>query len=170
MSFLELAHARYSCRSLSDKPVEDTLIEKLLEAARIAPTARNFQPWHLWLFRSPEAIEKLGTATPFLFGAKTALVMGTKRDDAWTRKFDGYNMAPVDAAIAGTHIILAAHDLGLGSTWVGVVDAPLLKKLYPEMEGYEIVGAFPIGYPAADAAPSPRHTERKSIDELVTRL
>lgn len=170
MSFLELARARYSCRALSDKPVEDALVARLLEAARIAPSARNFQPWHLWLVRSSEAIEKLGTATPYLFGAKTALLIGARKDDAWVRRFDGYNMAPVDAAIAGTHIILAAQDLGLGSTWVGVVDAPLLKKLFPEMEGYEIVGVFPIGYPADDAAPAPRHAERKPIEELVTRL
>ena len=91
-------------------------------------------------------------------------------DEAWTRKYDGRNFADVDASIVGTHIMLAAHDLGLGTTWVGHFDAPAVKEAFPETAGYDLVALFPIGYPAADAAPSAAHLEHKSAEELVTRL
>lgn len=86
------------------------------------------------------------------------------------RPFDKKNFADVDASIAATHIMLAIEDLGLGTTWVAHFDAPKLKELFPEMADYELVAIFPVGYPAEDAAPSPRHTERVGAAALSDRL
>ena len=79
--FLTLAHERYSCRKLSDAPVEAEKIDALLDAAICAPTACNKQPWHAWVIESPEAIERLGGCTRFVFGAHTVIAIGAKAED-----------------------------------------------------------------------------------------
>ena len=78
MEFLELAKKRYSCRKLQGKPVEEEKIRQILEAGNLAPTAVNKQPVHIWTLRTPEAMEKLGQTTHFVFGAPVAIVIGSK--------------------------------------------------------------------------------------------
>lgn len=168
--FLTLAHERYSCRKFTDQPVEAEKVDALLEAARVAPTAVNKQPWHAWVVTDPAALEKLNATTRFGFGAKTVIVLGAARDEAWTRKFDHANFADVDASIVGTHIMLAAQDLGLGTTWVACFDAPALQEAFPQMAGYDLVGMFPLGYPSPDYEPAAGHLASKSIEELVDRI
>ncbi|MGP1575736.1 nitroreductase family protein [Selenomonas sp.] len=170
MSFLDLAKKRYSCRKISARPVEDEKLQKILEAGDLAPTAHNNQPFHIWLLESAEAMQKVSQTTSFIFGAPVAFVVGSKAESAWVRPFDKKNFADVDASIAATHIMLAIEDLGLGTTWVAHFDAPKLKELFPEMADYELVAIFPVGYPAEDAAPSPRHTERVGVAALSDRL
>lgn len=168
--FMTLARERYSCRKFSDAPIEAEKIDALLEAAVLAPTAVNKQPWHAWLLTSPEDAQAFSGLTRYSFGAKTFLVIGGKADEAWTRRYDGRNFADVDASIVATHVMLAAHDLGLGTTWVASFDAPALRRAFPQMEGYDLVAVFPLGYPAEDVEPAPMHTMRKPVDEMVTRL
>ena len=145
--FLQLAHDRYSCRAFSDAPVEAEKIEALLDAAVDAPTAVDKQPWHIWVVESPEAVERLSALTRFNFGAKVILMLGAAPAEAWVRKYDGRNFADVDASIVGTHVMLAAHDLGLGTTWVGHFDAPAVKEAFPETGGLRPRGALPAGLP-----------------------
>ena len=76
----------------------------------------------------------------------------------------------MDAAIVATHMMLQTADLGLATTWVGHFDAPLLRQLCPEMKDYELIAIFPIGYAADDAEPSPRHTIRKTAEEMTAVL
>ncbi|MFC2637513.1 nitroreductase family protein [uncultured Mitsuokella sp.] len=170
MTFLELAKKRYSCRSLQDRPVEEEKLHRILEAGNLAPTAVNKQPIHFWVLKSSEAMKKLAETTHFVFGAPVAIVIGSKAEEAWVRSFDEKNFAEVDASIAATHMMLEAEDLGLGTTWVGHFDAPKMKKLFPEMAGFELSCVLPIGYPTDDAAPSTRHAERKGTEALVSWL
>ena len=136
MDFVTLAKERYSCRKLSDKPVEQEKIDKIIEVILSAPTACNIQPFKVWVIQSEDVIEKITKTTNFTFGAKTILALGTKQDKAWVRPFDGMNYADVDGAIVGTQIMLEVQALGLGTTWVGYFDAPMLKSMVPEMQGY----------------------------------
>lgn len=172
MDFMELAKARYSCRKFTDQPVDGGLIDQIVEAARLAPTATNAQAWRVWIADSPETVEKVERATPCHFGARTILVLGAKPDAAWTRDTDGRCFADVDAGIVGTHILFEVQQLGLGTTWVGRIDPEKLIALFPEMEGYAILGLFPIGYPSPEAAgqPAKKHTVRKPSEETVVRL
>lgn len=165
MEFLELAKERYSCRKFKDQSVEPYKIDQIIEAAIAAPTAKNLQPWKIWVIKSPDAIEKLKQANNFNFGAKVILAVGAKTDEGWVRPSDQRNFADVDAAIVGTHIMLEVQALGLGATWVGYFDAPKLKELFPEMADYDLVALFPIGYPAIE--PHERHFQRKPKYELV---
>lgn len=170
--FLQLSHDRYSCRAFSERPVEGEKVDALIEAAVAAPTAVNRQPWHAWVVESPEAIERLGACTRFMFGTRVAILVGAAPDEAWVRKYDDRNFADVDASIVATHIMMEAADLGLGTTWVGHFDAPAVKEAFPQTAGYDLIAIFPLGYPAEgeEGAPSARHGERRATDELVSRL
>ena len=170
MSFLELAKARYSCRKLTDKTIEPEKIERIIQAAIAAPTAKNLQRYTIWAIKSPEAFDKLKQATPYTFGSALAFVVGAKKDGAFDRPFDKKNFAEIDAAIVATHLMLAVQDEGLGTTWVGWFDAPKLQELFPQMQGYELIAIFPVGYPAKEAKPSNRHEDRRSIADVVVPL
>ncbi len=170
MGFLQLAKDRYSCRDLSSKKIEADKLRKIISAGIASPTAVNKQPYKIWLMESEEAKNKIKQVTRFTFGAETFIVLGYKEEEAWVRKYDQRNFGDVDAAIVGTHMMMEIHDLGLATTWVGHFDAPALKELCPEMKDYQLIAIFPIGYPAENAEPSPRHTERKTEAEIVEIL
>ena len=166
--FLKLAAARYSCRSFTSEPVSDAELASILEAARLAPTACNKQPVHLWVLTDPQHLAKLQDVTRYTFGAPLVIIVGCNPEDAWVRSCDGKNGAEVDAAIVGTHIMMEAASLNLGTTWVGSFDPAKLKELFPETAGWVPVAIFPIGHPAGDA--SENHSKRKSLEELVSEL
>ena len=169
MEFFDLIKSRYSCRKFESKNVEDEKLTKILEAARVAPTAKNVQPVKIWVFKSNDSLEKIRTVTPCHFNAPVILAVGGTKDGAFVRS-DGRNYEDVDASIVATHLMLAVHDLGLGSTWVGFFEADKLKEFFPEMKDFDLVALFPIGYPANDSQPSDRHSIRKNLDEIVKYL
>ena len=170
MSFLEWAKARYSCRKLTSEAIEPEKIERILQAAIAAPTAKNLQRYTIWAVKSPEAFDKLKQTTNYTFGSALAFVVGAKKDGAFDRPFDNKNFAEVDAAIVATHLMLAVQDEGLGTTGVGYFDAPKMQELFPEMQGYELIAIFPVGYPAETAKPSNRHEDRRPMSEAVVEL
>ncbi|MBQ9701767.1 MAG: nitroreductase family protein [Bacteroidales bacterium] len=164
--FQALAKERYSCRKFKDTPLTDVQINHILEAARVAPTAANKQPVHVWVVKSPEALEKLKGATDYTYGAPVVFMVGAKPEAAWVRKYDGKNGAEVDAAIVGTHIMLEASALGLGNVWVGSFDPAKIKADFPETDGYEVVALFPVGQP--DVQTSANHEKRQSTEEFAS--
>ena len=167
-SFLTLAANRYSCRSFTEEPVAEEDIQRILEAARLAPTAVNRQPVHIWVVQDHGRLRKMKDATAYTYDAPVIFVVGCRPDEAWVRKYDGKNGAEVDAAIVGTHLMLEVTDLGLGSTWVGSFDPAKLKEVLPEIGEWVPVALFPVGHILG--TPSPRHGERKALEELVTRV
>lgn len=170
MDFLTLSRDRYSVRKLSDAPVEQEKIDLILKTAMEAPTACNNQPFKVWVIRSPEAVEKVYGTTTCTFGAKLFFVVGGDPKAAWVRPFDKKGFADVDASIVATHMMLAIHELGLGTTWVGFFDEDKLKAAFPEMADYELIAMFPTGYPAADAEPGKGHLSCKDKNDLIVEL
>ena len=167
MDFMELIKKRYSCRKLAETPVEKEKIDKILEAAIVAPTAHNIQPFRIWVIDKADDVEKIKETTPCTNGASLFFVVGAKTDEGWVRKYDQKPFADVDAAIVGTHMMLEIEELGLATTWVGHFKSALLAEKFPQMQGYELIAIFPVGYAAEDSEPIPMHFERKSVDELV---
>ena len=172
MDFLTLAKDRYSVRKFADKPVEDDKLTKILEAGILAPTAKNVQPVKLWVMKSAEALGKVKSCTPFKWmeNVPVVIAVGGTTEGAFVRPSDGRNFEDVDAGIVATHIMLAIHALGLGSTWIGMFDAHKVNELFPDTKGWDLVALFPVGWPADDAQPSDRHAVRKSPDEMVKFL
>ncbi len=172
MDFLTLAKERYSCRKLTDKEIEPEKIERILQATIAAPTAKNLQPYKIWKVTSAESKEKIEQVAkfPFVKSVNLVFVVGVKKDGAFVRPFDNLNYAEIDGAIVATHLMLAVKAEGLDTTWVGMFDAPKLKELIPEMQDYELIAIFPVGYAAEDATPAARHNERRAISEAVSEI
>lgn len=166
--FLTLAHERYSCRKFSPRPIEQGKLDRVLEAAIAAPTGCNNQPWHAWVVTDEISLNVVRASTSCHFDAPTIIILGSKADEAWTRKFDGFNVADVDAAIAGTHLMLEAADLGLATTWVAYFNPDVIQEAFTETDGYKLIGLFLIGYPADDAAPAEMHHKSKPASELAS--
>lgn len=168
--FLSLARERWSCRSFSDAPLTPAEIQPLLEVAAAAPTGCNYQPFRLWAITSNEAVGRVRQMTRCHFGAPAFIVVGADESRAWKRPYDGLNVGIVDASIVATHIMLEAWEQGLGTCWVAHFNAPAFKAAFPEMDPYELIALFPLGYPAADAKPLPMHSARKDAEELTSWL
>ena len=166
--FMGIARERYSCRKFKDTPLTQVQIGHILEAARVAPSACNLQPVHVWVVKSEEALTKLKNASAYTYDAPAVFMVGCKPSDAWVRQADGKNGAEVDAAIAGTYIMLEASALGLGSVWVGSFDPAAIKTIFPETADYEIVALFPVGIPAVED--SPNRGKRKPIEEFASEI
>ena len=173
MPLLDLIHKRHSCRSFTDEPVTDAELAQLLEAVRFAPTAKNTQPVHVWVLKSDEALEKIRTCTRCHFNAPLLVLFGAdpNEDGVFVRPADGQNAALGDATIVATHYMLEAADLGLDTCWVGFFDTNAINEAFPETKGYELVGLFPTGHADPEkGGPSPRHEQRKELDDFVTEL
>lgn len=170
MDFQQLAESRYSCRKFSDQKVDRALIEQVIETAIKAPTAVNTQPFKIFWMDSAQAKQNIRAVCNYTFGADTFLLLGYREDNGWVRSFDKRNFADVDGSIVATHMMMQIQDLGLATTWVGYFDAPQLKQLYPEMQDYELIALFPVGYAAQDSKPAPRHYERKHKEEVLEVL
>lgn len=170
MEFMDLVRERYSCRRYSQEPVEQEKIDAILEAANVAPTGCDNQPFKIWVLRSDDACEKMRSAIRFHFGAPMFMVVGANREEAFTRDIDGRNFADIDATIAATHALLAIADQGLGACWVGYFDQKRLKELFPQMQGYDLLAVFPMGYPAENAHPAKLHGKRKGIGAIAEYL
>ena len=170
MDFTTILHSRYSCRSFSLRPIAQDAIDRILTAGRIAPTAVNKQPVHVWAITNPDTLEAIKSTTRSNYGAPLLLAVGCKPAEAWVRRYDGKNGAEVDAAIVATYLMLAAENEGLATLWVGSFDPALLKAILPGADGYDLVAIINVGYPTEDSQPSPMHGVRKSIEEFVTKI
>lgn len=170
MEFNDVLNRRYSCRAFAAREVEQEKVDRILEAGRIAPTAVNKQPVHIWAVSSPETLKAIKGVTRSNYGAPLLLIVGCRPADAWVRRYDGKNGAEVDAAIVATYMMLAAENEGLATLWVGSFDPALLREILPGASGYELVAMINVGYPAAESEPSAMHAERKPVGELVTRV
>lgn len=169
MEFNDIIKNRYSCRAFAARSVEPEKVDRILEAGRIAPTAVNKQPIHIWAVSRPETLEAIKGVTRSNYGAPLLLVVGCRPADAWVRRYDGKNGAEIDAAIVATYLMLAAENEGLSTLWVGSFDPSLLREILPDAEDYDLVAMINIGYPAPESRPSAMHDVRKAMGELVTR-
>ena len=169
MEFIDVLNRRYSCRAFAARGVEQEKVDRILEAGRMAPTAVNKQPVHIWAVSNPQTLEAIKGVTRSNYGAPLILVVGCRPAEAWVRRYDGKNGAEVDAAIVATYLMLAAENEGLATLWVGSFDPALLRDILPGAEDYELVAMINVGYPTPDSKPSAMHNERKTMEELVTR-
>jgi nitroreductase len=169
MEFLELAKERYSVRSYKQKPVETEKMAKILESGRVASTACNNQPQRIKVITSKEDLEKVDECTHCRFNAPAVLLICYDKTVSWKRKFDGADSGEVDASIVTTHLMLAAHELGLGACWVMYFNAAKAKELFALSENIIPVAFLPIGYPADDAAPAPGHAQKVSLDDILLK-
>lgn len=165
MTFQELIGKRYSVRAYKPDPVPDDVLQSLLEAARLAPTAANRQPFRVIVIHTPDRQLDLRRIYRREWFAQAPLVICicSVASEGWVRKVDGKSYNDVDAAIAMDHLILAATEAGLGTCWVAAFDPAAAREVLGLPSGVDPVAFTPLGYPAD--APGAR--ERKGLAELV---
>lgn len=164
MAFLQLAERRYSVRSYKPEPVPDELLQQVLDAARLAPTAKNLQPFQLIVVQTTGREKELRRIYDKDWFVQAPLVICAVAcpHEAWVRA-DGENYFYVDVAIAMDHLIMAATDLGLGTCWIGAFRASAAREVLGLPDDVVPVVFTPLGY----AADEPDEKERKTLAELV---
>ncbi len=169
-AFMRILESRYSCHSFSDYPVPESKLNMILDAGRMAPSAKNMQPTRIWVVRSEDALARLRTVHP-CYGAPIVLIVGCRNEEAWVRESDGINAAKTDAAIVLAHLMLTATDAGLANMWIWDFNPSKIREVLPETREHGIYGLLAIGHPAkGEGAPTELHFERKPIEDLVITL
>lgn len=168
-AFLELAEKRRSVRAYKPDEVPEDLLQTVLEAGRLAPSACNKQPWRFIVVRSETGRRALGAAyaREWFWKAPVVIAVCILPKEAWTRSYDGRNYAMADGALALDHMTLAAAELGLGTCWIGAFDPAAAREILNLPDGVEIVGMTPLGFPDVD--PNPRVRSRRPLGETVMK-
>ena len=167
MEFEKLIAERYSVRSFKPEHLTDEHISKILDAGHKAPTGCNFQPQRILVINTDESIEKLKKCTKCHFDAPCAMLVCYNEEESWKRPYDGELSAPVDAAIVTTHMMLAAHNIGVGSCWVMHFNPAVIREEYNIPDNVKPVALLVMGYPADTAKPFEFHNKFRPLDETV---
>ena len=165
MEYSELIAKRYSVRAYRPDPVEDEKLQAVLEAARLAPTAANRQPFQLIVMRTAGREEEIGKIyrKPWFVQAPLVIAVCAISSQAWVRESDRFNARLIDAAIVADHLILEAANQGLGTCWVAAFNVEAARSVLRLPNEAEPVIFTPLGYPADQ----PGSKIRKPLSELV---
>jgi len=167
MDFYDVIRTRRSIREYQEKPVEEDKLQRVLEAARLAPSAANRQPWRFVVIKTEKIKKEFYRVynKRWFWHAPVVICACGVRKEAWRRP-DGKSYLDVDVAIAMDHLILAATAEGLGTCWIGAFNPSEVKKILDLSDELEPIALTPLGYPAF----SPHPTPRKPLEEIVRRI
>jgi nitroreductase len=168
MSFIELAKKRYSVRNYQNTPVEEEKIIQVLEAGRVAPTAKNYQPFYFVVVQNEELKQKIAPvySRDWIMQAPVLIVICGDHSKSW-RRADGKDHCDIDAAIAIDHMTLAAAELGLGTCWVCAFNAMQCHKILGLPPHIETIALLPLGYPAEEAGQERPAMKRRELKDIV---
>lgn len=157
MDVMEAIRRRRSIRAFSGRPVEEEKLQAVLEAARLAPSAKNMQEWRFIVVRDPELRARLVEAAngQEYVGQAPVVIVGCGTQCEY-RMPCGQPPFLIDVAIAMEHMALEAVEQGLGTCWIGAYQQQAVKDLLGIPPEAEVVCLMPLGYPAEEPEPRPR--------------
>lgn len=166
MNFIEIAKRRYSVRSYQSVPVEKEILTKVIEAALLAPSAVNFQPWKFVVVTDQELLGKLYECyhRDWFKSAPACIVAIGDHNKGWHRPTDGKDYTDIDVAIAIDHLMLAAAEAGLGTCWICHFNTEKCADLFGLSANLEPIAMVPIGYPTESSYPDKK---RKPMEQTV---
>lgn len=170
MEFTDVLQARYACKKFDGSPVAPEALAAILEAGRLAPTAKNNQEQRVYVVQSAEALAKIDAATPCRYGAPICLIVAYDKDRVFTYPGGQRDSGLEDASIVATHMLLAAANEDVDSCWVNFFDPENLHALLGLPENEEILMLLDLGHAAPQAKPLPNHFARKPLDETVSYI
>ena len=165
MNVFEAVKTRRSIRRYKARPVEKEKLTKILEAARLSPSASNNQPWHFVAIADKETRERLFPAynRDWFVTAPVIIVACATPSEAWSRQ-DGEEYWKVDVAIAMQSMVLVAHELGLGTCWIAAFKEEKVKEVLGIPDETRLIAMTPLGYPIEEKQPV---SERKQMEEII---
>ena len=174
LSFSDLVKQRVSCRSYRSDPVPAEYLEQILEAARLAPSACNRQPWRFAVVTDAAVRLRLidesflpGIPMRWAENAGAIIALGMARSTITHQiatKISGVDYPLLDLGIAGEHMVLQAEALGLGSCWIGWIKPKVVRRIVGWPRGIEPVSLITVGWPDGDRQTRPR----RSLNEIAT--
>lgn len=165
-TLLHLAQHRCAVREFSSRAIDDEVLQYILEVARLAPSAVNYQPWSFIVVRTPEVMKELHKVYPrkWFESASCCIVVCGNHRESWHRASDNKDHCDIDIAIATEHLALAATEQGLGCCWVCNFDVDMCRTLLNLPDYIEPMVLLPLGYPQDSSC---AEKNRKQIDEIV---
>lgn len=165
MEMKKLIISRFSVRSLTNQPIERQILIEIPDAARFAPSAVNFQPWHFIVISDPEKLKAFHDVYPgnWLKEAPVCIVVCADHQQSWKRRSDGKDFADVDVAIVTDHLVLKATEMGLGTCCACNFDVNLTRKILQIPENIEPLVIVPLGYSNAQPPQKIRKTPAETV-------
>lgn len=159
---------RRSVRKYTNQSIDKQTIIEIIESARLAPSAVNFQPWKFYVCQSEEAKQIVRESYPreWFNAAPLYILACGDREQSWKRPCDGKDHVDIDIAIAVEHMVLKITELGLGTCWVCNFDPQIIKDGLKLSENMEPIALLPVGYPEDNDA-DPRNKKRKSPEQIT---
>lgn len=164
MDVAQAIRNRYSCRSYIDKPLEQSQLHAILEAARLAPSAKNLQDWRFVVVTDRQAKKKVAAAANNQTFLETAgaIIVGCTVSDHVMRCDQA--VGPIDVAIALEHMCLQATELGLATCWIGSFYPDRVKPIVGIPDHVTIIELLAVGWPAD----TPKEHRREALDRIVS--
>lgn len=170
MEFAEVVKNRYSCKKYDGKQIPAEQLDAVLQAGRLAPTAKNLQGQRIYVVQSAEGLAKIDELTPCRYGAPTVLVVAFDKNSVFVYPGEEANSGVEDASIVATHMMLAATNTGVDSCWLNFFDPAAVAKAFDLPENEQVLMLLDLGFAAEGFAPLPNHTSRKPLEETVKYL
>lgn len=167
MSVLEIIQRRRSVRKYKGDPIPDDVFSRVLEAARLAPSGKNFQPWKFIIVRDQDLKRRLGIASngqKFIAQAPVVIVFCGFPDNCYSRMGNYMKSWPIDVSCAIDHLMLQAEEEGLGTCWIGAFEEKAVKPILNIPENVKVLALTPLGYPAE----TPRDRGRKPLEDITS--
>ena len=170
MDFKDVVKNRYSCKKYSSRKVEPEKIEAILEAGRLAPTAKNLQEQHIYVVQSEEALAKIDKVTPCRYNAPVCLIVAFDKNNVYTYPDSSRESGVEDAAIVATHLMLAVANEGVDSCWLNCIYLDKIAEEFGLPDNEEVLMILDLGYAEEGTGPLANHGSRKPLSETVTYL
>ena len=165
MEFSQVVRDRFSARKYTTEAIDPEKLNAILEAWRLAPTAKNIQPIKIYVVKSEEWLAKIDKASPCRYWAHVVLLVCGDKEAAFER--NGHSTYEVDASIVATHMMLEATNQWLGNIWIDLVDREVIREEFDIPENLQPVCLLPMGYQTEDCPMNPMHNVRKDLDDIV---
>jgi nitroreductase len=167
MSVLDVIKKRRSTRKYKEDEIPEEVLHRVLEAARLAPSGKNYQPWKLVLVKDKELKVKLAQAARgqmFIAEAPVIIAACGFPEQSYGRQGNYMRSWPIDVTIAIAHLMLQAAEDGLGTCWIGAFEEKEVKPLLGIPDDVRVLALTPLGYPDE----SPPDQGRKPMDEIIS--
>ncbi len=169
MTYDQIIRDRYSCKRFDPtRQISEEQLNAILEAGRVAPTAKNLQEQHIYVIQSEEMLKKIDNVSRCRYDAPTCLVVAFDTENVYIYPNSTRDSGIEDATIVATHMLLAATAHGVDSCWINCLDPNAMAELLGLPANEKILMMLDLGFAAEGTCPLANHFSRKPLSETVT--